>query len=119
MNAIANLQSRGLKLVLGHPERISALQREPAALNELLDSGVLLQLNSWCLAESPERMVRRVGERLLREGKYFLIGTDLHSPAGMSIRIRGLETARAIAGEAEFDRLTNHNPRLLADISSD
>jgi protein-tyrosine phosphatase len=114
--AIANLQSRGLKLILAHPERIAALQRDYSAIEKLVECGVLLQLNSWCLAESPERPMRRLGERLLREKKYFLIGTDLHQPAGMAIRIRGLQAARVVAGEGEFDRLTKENPRILAGL---
>jgi protein-tyrosine phosphatase len=111
--AILQLQSRGMKLVLAHPERIEALQRDQSAVDRLIDLGVLLQLNSWCLADPPASPRFTTAVRLLESGKYFLLGTDLHEPQGLPMRLRGVKLAAQIAGPEMLDRLTIHNPRLL------
>jgi len=111
--AITNLQSRGLKLVLAHPERVEALQQDQSAVDRLIDLGVLLQLNSWCLADPPASPRYTTAVRLLEAGKYFLIGTDLHDPDGMAVRLRGLEVAAEILGEDALDSLTIQNPCML------
>jgi protein-tyrosine phosphatase len=113
--AITHLQSRGLKLVLAHPERVERLQRDPSALDRLIDLGVLLQLNSWCLADPPESPRFTTAVRLLEAGRYFLIGTDLHDPDGMAVRLRGIEVAAEIAGEDALDALMIHNPKMLLE----
>jgi protein-tyrosine phosphatase len=112
-SAIAHLRSRGYQPVLAHPERIGALQNEPDKINRLIDLGVLLQLNSWCLVDPPATPTNQIAMKLLRENKYFLIGTDLHKPSGMQIRLRGIEMAEQLAGKDAVDRLSKENPRLL------
>jgi protein-tyrosine phosphatase len=111
--AAEHLLSRGYKPILAHPERIGALQRDQTAITRLTDLGVLLQLNSWCLGESASAITAEIATRLLKEGQYFLIGTDLHKPSGVEMRIAGIELARNIAGTELIDQLTIHNPRLL------
>jgi len=111
--AIIQLQSRGLKLVLAHPERVEALQRDLQAVDHFIELGVLLQLNSYCLADPPHSPRFITGKRLLETGRYFLIGTDSHDPQGMGVRLRGVEAAVQIVGAEAVDRLTIHNPRLL------
>ena len=111
--AARHLRERGFELILAHPERIEALQRDERALDRLTELGVRLQLNSWCLAEPRGDRRRDMAERLLKEGRYFLIGTDLHRPAGMKARLEGLAVAEELVGVREVERLTVGNPRGL------
>jgi len=110
--AIGNLVSRGFKPIMAHPERIAAM-REPGAIERVVELGVLLQLNSYCLSERVDPPIFETASRLLREGKYFLIGSDTHKPAGMGYRSRGLKGAMEIAGAEGMEKLTVINPRLL------
>ncbi|MGD1276172.1 MAG: CpsB/CapC family capsule biosynthesis tyrosine phosphatase [Tepidisphaeraceae bacterium] len=110
--AIGHLSGRGLKPILAHPERIGAM-RDPGAIERLAELGVLFQLNSYCLAEPADERIHQTAVRLLREGRYFLIGTDTHRPAGMASRMRGLQIAADIAGPEAVQRLTVDNPRML------
>jgi protein-tyrosine phosphatase len=107
------LQSLGLTVILAHPERIEAFHREPAALDEFTARGVFLQMNTWCLTNPQTSPIFRLAERLLKDGRYFLFGTDLHDPASMPPRIRGIEIAQRLIGGDAVDRLTIHNPRRL------
>jgi len=110
---IEHLQSRGIQPILAHPERIAALHRDPCAIDRITETGVLLQLNGWCLNLALDNPISITAHRLLREGRYFLIGSDLHQPAGMPDRIAALTTAEKIIGKDALDKLTIENPRLL------
>jgi protein-tyrosine phosphatase len=111
--AVRHLMAMDLRLVLGHPERIAALHGEQWPLDRLSELGVLFQMNTWCLTDPPASPTYRVAERLLRAGRYFLLGTDLHNAASMPNRIRGLKIAEALVGPDEVRRLTVTNPRML------
>jgi protein-tyrosine phosphatase len=111
--AVHHLREQGFELILAHPERIAALQGDVRALDRLTELGVRLQLNSWCLTEPRGDRRRDVAEQLLKEGRYFLIGTDLHRPSGMAARIEGLAVAERLIGRGDLDRLTIENPGLL------
>jgi protein-tyrosine phosphatase len=110
--AVRHLRNEGFELILAHPERITALHDE-RTLGRLTDLGVKLQLNSWCLTERKGSPKRDMAERLLKDDRYFLIGTDLHRPSGMAIRTAGLALAEHLVGRDEVERLTVTNPRLL------
>ena len=111
--AIEHLQSLGLTLILGHPERIEAINRDVANIEWFAKRGVLFQMNTWCLTEPPESPIYKMAERLLNEDRYFAFGTDTHNAAGMPNRILGIEVARELAGQEAVERLTIINPAML------
>jgi len=111
--AIEYLQSLGLTLILGHPERIEAINRDVANIEWFAQRGVLFQMNTWCLTEPRESPIYQVAERLLKDDRYFAFGTDTHSAAGLPKRIRGIEIAREMLGEDMVNQLTVTNPRRL------
>ena len=61
----------------------------------------------------PEAPTRTVVERYLREGRYHLLGSDLHNLASLPMRLDGLKRAIELAGKEVVDRLTITNPRQL------
>jgi protein-tyrosine phosphatase len=111
--AVKHLREMGFELILAHPERIAALQNDPRTLDMLTELGVKLQLNSWCLTEPRGEATREMAERLLRQGRYFLIGTDTHRANSMGPRVEGLAAAERLVGRAEVERLTVENPSVL------
>jgi len=109
------LQSQGLQVILAHPERMRAVQDHPELADRFQEAGLLLQGNLQCFGDPPNSHTRRVAERYLREGRYFLLGSDTHNVLGLQIRLTGLENAINLVGDAEIWRLTRDNPmRLLA-----
>ena len=112
-SGIAHLQSLGLRLILAHPERVAALHADPGPVYRLNDTGVLLQMNTWCLTDPPASPTYRLAERLLREERYFCFGTDCHNAASMPNRIDGLRVATELVGQEKVDQLTIENPRRL------
>jgi protein-tyrosine phosphatase len=115
--AVRWLQQTGATVVLAHPERMAAVQREPELADHFAELGLLLQGNLQCLSDPPGSATRRTAERFLLEGRYFLLGTDLHNLSSLPMRLDGLKRAADLVGDAIVNRLTVDNPRqLLPDV---
>ncbi len=112
--AVKWFQSIGVVVVLAHPERMRAIQTEPGLALKLHETGVLLQGNLQCLSDPPETATRRLAERFLLGGRYFMLGSDLHNLASLPQRIAGLHRATELVGSEIVRMLTVTNPgRLL------
>jgi len=106
-------QSFGVTVILAHPERMRPVQADPSLANRFADLGVLLQGNLQCFSDPPQAPTRRTAERFLAEGRYFLLGSDLHRLKSLQARLDGLERAIELAGEGHIRELTVVNPRKL------
>jgi tyrosine-protein phosphatase YwqE len=111
--AVAWLQQQGVKVILAHPERVTAVQNQPELADVFADLGLLLQGNLQCFSDPAGSPTRRVVERYLLENRYFLLGSDLHNLSSLPMRLEGLKRATELAGQDVIDRLTVHNPREL------
>lgn len=107
------LQSLGLTVILAHPERMRAVQDDPHLVDRLTEMGLLLQGNLQCFADPIGSHTRRVAERFLSEGRYFMLGTDLHGTKSLPIRLKGLENVIERVGEEQATILTRANPLKL------
>lgn len=107
------LMGKGMKVILAHPERMKAVQLEPKLADYFSGIGLLLQGNLQCLGDPVGSATRTTGEKFLREGRYFLLGSDLHRLATLPARLAGLRNAIEMAGEETVDRLTKAHPTLL------
>jgi protein-tyrosine phosphatase len=107
------LQSKGVTVILAHPERMAAVQKEPELADYFAKLGLLLQGNLQCFSDPIGSPTRRTVERFLLEGRYFLLGSDLHNLASLQMRLDGLKRAIDLAGEETVDRLTRDNARQL------
>ncbi len=76
---IFKLISAGYRPVLAHPERYVFIQNKPEILDELMERGTLLQLNTISLTGYYSREARRLAEALVDEQKISFIGTDCHN----------------------------------------
>ncbi len=74
----SRLQQRGHRILLAHPERCPAFQRDPATLRALVDSGCLASLTAGSLVGRFGETVRRFSLRLLREGLAHNVASDAH-----------------------------------------
>ena len=111
--AVRRLQEMGLTVILAHPERMGAVQLDPGLADYFSEIGLLLQGNLQCFSDPEDARTRRVAERYLAEGRYFMLGSDTHKPATLACRLDGLKRSIALAGDEAIDRLTIDNPRKL------
>jgi len=107
------LQGKGWKVILAHPERMKAVQNDPGLAEYFAKIGLLLQCNLQCLSDEIGKATRTTGEKLLREGRYFLLGSDLHRLNTLEARLAGLRNAIEMVGGETVDRLTVQHPQLL------
>jgi protein-tyrosine phosphatase len=105
------LRSLDLVVILAHPERMRAVQRDPGLADQFADAGLRLQGNLQCFADPVGTATRDVAERYLAEGRYFMLGSDLHGTGTVANRLRGLERVRNAVDGPTFRRLTHDAPR--------
>jgi protein-tyrosine phosphatase len=75
---LLELQSRGQRVVLAHPERCPAFQREPDLLRSLVCEGILTSITAGSLVGGFGAEVRRFTVELVREGIVHNVASDAH-----------------------------------------
>jgi protein-tyrosine phosphatase len=119
--AITQVMARGHRVLLAHPERSPALQRDPKALGALVRGGVRLQVTATALTGSFGTPVERYSRALVDEGLVHVVASDAHDdlrrPPGLvaEIAAAGLDAhlrawtmdvpAAILAGEAVPERV--------------
>jgi protein-tyrosine phosphatase len=80
--AIVDLRHAGRRLVLAHPERCPAFQREPRMLRSLASAGVLMSITAGSLSGRFGNDVKRFAHELVREGLVHNVASDAHDLKG-------------------------------------
>jgi protein-tyrosine phosphatase len=75
---LLNLQSRGHRILLAHPERCHAFHRDPEMLESLVRSGVLTSVTAGSLVGQFGADVRRFALKLARDGLIHNVASDAH-----------------------------------------
>lgn len=70
--------TRGYKLVLAHPERYLYLQNNLEKVQDLLDRGVLMQMNISSLTGYYSKPVQQMAIKLIDHGMVHWLGSDCH-----------------------------------------
>jgi protein-tyrosine phosphatase len=110
---LGDVQSRGHRVVLAHPERCPGFHRLPDLLAELVDGGVLTSVTAGSFEGRFGRQVRGFVEGLAREGLVHNVASDAHD---LTRRPPGLTAALERAGLAPFaELLTEAMPRAIVD----
>jgi protein-tyrosine phosphatase len=114
--AIHELLERGLRVVLAHPERSPAFQRDPGQLRRLAGHGVLTSVTAGALTGRFGRTARAYAVTLLREGLAHGLASDAHNRDRRPPGLRGfLETVEedvpGISARARW--LTDEAPRAI------
>jgi protein-tyrosine phosphatase len=97
---VRDVQLAGMNVLLAHPERCPAFQRDPDTLRALVTDGVLTSLTAGSLVGRFGGSVRRFAVSLLRDGLAHNVASDAHDH---STRAPGI---RAEIEQAGFGALT-------------
>src|SRR5437764_14666863 len=77
--SLSSLQANGYRITLAHPERSPAFQRDQKPLRELVDHGVLLQINASSLLGAAQRRAHgRLARSLCENGLAHVLASDGH-----------------------------------------
>jgi protein-tyrosine phosphatase len=94
-----HLRMKGYRITLAHPERNSRFQQDMAPLRELVEQGILLQLNAdSLLGPATGRSAKRAARELLAAGLAHVIASDGHRGTGWRPVTRLAEAVEAAAG---------------------
>jgi len=89
--------SRGHGVLLAHPERCPAFQREPARLRRLVEAGVLVQVTAGAFTGAFGSRVRAFALSLLHEDQAHVLASDAHDavrrPPGLAQGMAAAELA--------------------------
>jgi len=77
-NIFFKLQTNGYRPVLAHPERYSFWHTNFEKYEEIMDKGVLLQLNINSLTGHYSIPTKRVAEQMIEKGMISFLGSDCH-----------------------------------------
>jgi protein-tyrosine phosphatase len=78
---IATLRDRGFEILLAHPERAPALQRDLPRLRALVDDGALCSVTAGAFTGQFGRPARSLAQTMLKEGLVHTIDSDTHDAA--------------------------------------
>lgn len=117
INAIYQVQLKGLKPVLAHPERVALIQKHPGQLSrEIGSNNLLCQVTASGIEGAFGKTVKKAALALIRLGAARLVATDAHA---IHQRQPRLSTSRGIIanvfGEEAARTLFEVNPAKLLD----
>ena len=111
---IFNLKSNGIVPIIAHAERITAFQRKPELVDQLVKIGARVQINAHCLTKRAIPGERKCAEWLLKNRLVHFIASDVHSLNGRPpILSKALKNATRIIGEEGARALVYRNPELI------
>jgi protein-tyrosine phosphatase len=109
---VLDLQAQGHRVLLAHPERCPAFQREPARLRRLVEAGVLVQVTAGSISGAFGASVKRFTAALLRDELVHVVASDAHDAVN---RPPGLRAAFAALEQAQAAWMTEAVPRAILD----
>jgi protein-tyrosine phosphatase len=103
---VDDLRARGFGVLLAHPERSPAFQKDPSRLARLVESGALAQVTTGSFAGLFGETARRAGTAMLRHGLVHVLASDAHDPVHRGPDLR-----------ATADALDEDQRRWMADAA--
>ena len=111
-----DLQAKGFKVVIAHPERIGAFQRNIGVVQTLVDMGCLTSVTAGSLVGHFGGTVKRFTDDLFARGLVHNVASDAHDAERRSPALRPL-LDEAVAAMPELERwlgyLTREVPRAI------
>jgi len=89
---IFKIISNGMKPVLAHPERYLFLQNNPEIIEDLVQRGLLLQVNTISLSGYYSKEARKLAENLIDKKMVSFLGTDCHNAKHLKAMVETIET---------------------------
>lgn len=99
------LRTKNLQPILAHPERYVYLQDNYEMAENLIQSGIKLQINLLSLDGYYSPRAKKLAQWLIKNNYYHFLGTDAHSPAHL-LRLNQVYQSKSFS-EINFDRVEN------------
>jgi len=104
---IYELSVAGYNIILAHPERYEYYHNNLKLYEDLKNRDVLFQLNIVSLSNFYNNNIRKIGEKLIKNGLIDFIGTDIHSKKYFNFLDNALKK-KYFAALLKSDKLKNN-----------
>lgn len=91
---VFELQIKGYKVILAHPERYIFYQRASTGFQRMKEKGVLFQLNLLSVTGYYGKDIKRTAEHLLSQNFYDLAATDLHNAKHLKVLTANVQSGQ-------------------------
>ena len=112
-----DLIHKGKKVILAHPERYFAFQKDFNKIYELEKIGVLFQCNIESIVGSYGKSAQKMVKRLFKEKKVSFLASDIHHRKKYDIWGKSIKKIKKILSNEEYELLLN-NPSVILKKSS-
>lgn len=85
---VYDLQQRGIKPVIVHPERNTMIMNKPSILYELLEKGCLSQITASSYVGTFGKKVEKFSRQLITAGQGYVFASDTHDLPGRKYEMR-------------------------------
>ena len=112
--SLYELINNGYRPIIAHCERYEEVMEDLDRVEELVDAGSYVQINSRTIAGDYGRTIRKRVLKLIKNGLVHFIGTDAHSNGRRSPELEGcIKYLRKKTDEDTIEKLLNINPQKL------
>jgi protein-tyrosine phosphatase len=108
-----DIQRRGLRPVIAHPERYRAIWRDPNILDRLVSLGSAALLDTGSLAGMYGRQPKRCARQLLERGLYHAACSDAHRPKDAEAVAKGMRELEKLEGPGSLEFYYRQGPSEL------
>lgn len=109
---IYKLISLGKVPIIAHPERYEYIQQNPDKLEDLIEDGVLFQMNYGSIIGQYGKIAQKTAKYLLKKGYVHFLGSDIHRVNGVYLDFKKiLKKIEKIIGKENLHILTEENPK--------
>lgn len=113
---IYEMQENKLVPILAHPERYVFVQKSPELIYDLIQKGVLMQVNYGSIVGRYGEKAQIIAEKLLTHKMVHFLGTDVHKQNTIYPKIPFiLSQLRELIGEERLEEITTINPSLVLE----
>ncbi|MEM9189672.1 MAG: CpsB/CapC family capsule biosynthesis tyrosine phosphatase [Myxococcota bacterium] len=110
-----DIQVKGIRPVLAHPERYAPLFRKSDELEPLVEGGSLPLLDLMSLSGKYGRRPKKAAERILKEGFYYAACSDCHRPEDVDLVAEAIRRLRKLVGDHEAESLLRERPQAILE----
>jgi protein-tyrosine phosphatase len=119
-NLVRRFLDRGLRIILAHPEKNFAIQRNPELLFKLIGLfkpwELLIQVTAASILRRNGFLVSRLTRLLVKSNLAHLIATDAHDPTSRAPTLsKAVEVVARLAGEEKAAQMTRDIPQAVLD----
>lgn len=114
LEIISNMIRNKLVPVLAHPERYIFVHKNPDAIYDLIEEGVLMQCNFGSFIGQYGKTAQHIAKEMLLNDMVHLLGSDVHRQDTIYPKIPEIiSELKRMVGEEKVKELTEINPELV------